>query len=410
VVRALCQRNGDSPDVDRLIIFNWDSYGDNSLRAISKSVVKYQKYFPHLGKNIRFDPALRLLVLSLFLALIQPAPILIVAGQHEAVRSSHPIVAVHTRLTDEVEPWKIQRSLQMVREMGASSIVEFFPWAYYHGQDGGIAWEHPDLVIEHASAQGLKVVARLGLTPAWARPTGTPLTHLDEGAYDDFASFAAQFAARYEGKVDSLIIWNEPNLSYEWGYRQTPVSDYVNLLMKAYPAIKEANPEMRVLAGALAPTLEPEGSPWGLNDLIYLNRMYEEGAANYFDGLSVHAYGLTFPPDTPADPGLLNYRRVELVREIMIKNNDQETPILITETGWNDHPRWTLAVKPGQRIQYTIDALELAEKEWPYVEMVAIWAFRLPAPSKSYMDSYTLVTPEFVKKPIYDTLQEYAGN
>jgi hypothetical protein len=112
----------------------------------------------------------------------------------------------------------------------------------------------------------------------------------------------------------------------------------------------------------------------------------------------------------PADPNLLDYRRVELVRKIMTDNNDHDTPILITETGWNDHPRWTLAVKPGQRIQYTIDALDWAEKEWPFVEMVAIWAFRLPAPSKSYMDSYTLVTPEFFKKPIYDSLQEYTGN
>jgi hypothetical protein len=361
-------------------------------------------------KDIQLVPAIRLLILSLIFAIIQPAPILITTGKQETVSSNHPIVGVHTRLTDEVEPWKIQRSLQLVREMGASWIVEFFPWAYYHGPDGGIAWEHPDLVVQHASAQGLKVIARLGLTPGWARPAGTPLTYLDESAFDDFANFAARFAARYEGKVDSLIIWNEPNLSYEWGYRVTPVSDYVKLLKTVYPAVKEANPEIRVLAGALAPTLEPEGSPWGLNDLTYLDRMYKEGAADYFDGLAVHAYGLTFPPETPADPNLLDYRRVELVRQVMIENEDQETPILITETGWNDHPRWTLAVKPAQRLQYTIDALDWAEREWPFVEMVAIWAFRLPAPSKSYMDSYTLMTPEFVKKPIYVSLQEYTEN
>ena len=388
----------------------WRRFNHCPLSSVRDTLSQYLRRKSVPGNNIQLGPAFRLLILTLILTIIQPAPNLIVPGQQETVKSLHPIVGVHTRLTDEVEPWKIQRSLQLVREMGASWIVEFFPWAYYHGQDGGIAWEHPDLVIEHASAQGLKVIARLGLTPAWARPADTPLTHLDESAYDDFASFAAQFAARYEGKVDSLIIWNEPNLSYEWGYRPTPVSDYVKLLKTVYPAIKAANPEIRVLAGALAPTLEPEGSPWGLNDLTYLDRMYKEGAADYFDGLAVHAYGLTFPPETPADPDLLNYRRVELVREIMIENDDPETPILITETGWNDHPRWTLAVKPGQRIQYTIDALDRTEKEWPFVELVAIWAFRFPAPSKSYMDSYTLVTPEFVNKPIYDSLQEYTGN
>ena len=64
---------------------------------------------------------------------------------------------------------------------------------------------------------------------------------------------------------------------------------------------QEANPDITVLAGALAPTLEPAGSPWGLNDLVYLDQMYTAGAADYFDGLAVHVYGLTFPPE--AEPG-----------------------------------------------------------------------------------------------------------
>ena len=37
-------------------------------------------------------------------------------------------------------------------------------------------------------------------------------------------------------------------------------------------------------------------------------------------------------------------------------------------------------------------------------------AFRFPAPTKSFMDYYTLVTPEFVAKPIYTELQEFTGN
>jgi hypothetical protein len=298
----------------------------------------------------------------------------------------------------------------MVREMGAPWIVEFFPWAYYHAADGGVAWEHPDLVVNHAHAQGLQVIARIGLTPGWARPSDTPLTYLDADAYDDFAVFAAAFAERYRGKVSAIIIGNEPNLNYEWGYRITTYWDYVDLLKVVYTAVKAVNPDIIVLAGALAPTLEPEGSPWGLNDLTYLAGMYEAGAADYFDGLAVHAYGLTFPPETDPSSELLNFRRVELVRQVMVEHGDAAKSIFITETGWNDHPRWTMAVRPGQRIQYTLDALAFAEANWPYVEMVAIWAFRFPAPTKSYMDYYTLVTPEFVAKPIYDEIKRYTGN
>ena len=138
--------------------------------------------------------------------------------------------------------------------------------------------------------------------------------------------------------------------------------------------------------------------------------MYQAGAANFFDGLAVHAYGLNFPPDADPGPQLLNFRRVELVREIMVANDDADTSIYITETGWNDHPRWTRAVRPAQRIQYTLDAIRYAENNWPYVELVAIWAFRYPAPTRSYPDYFTLVTPEFVAKPIFDALKEFSGN
>jgi len=363
-----------------------------------------------LIKGASFGAGWRLFLIALVIALLQPAPLLVVPGPRQEVQTRHPILGVHTRLTDEVEPWKIKRTLQMVREAGASWIVEFFPWAYYHAADGGIAWDHPDLVVEHANAQGLSVVARLGLTPEWARPPETPLNYLDASAYADFADFAAAFAKRYEGKVTHVIVLNEPNLSYEWGYRKVPPEEYVELLKVVYPAIKAASPSTQVLAGALAPTVEPSDSPWAYNDLDYLSGIYKAGGAAFFDGLAVHAYGLTFPALSEPDESILNFRRVELIRALMVQNGDEETPILVTETGWNDHPRWTLAVKPAQRIQYTLDALEYAEKNWPYVQGIALWAFRFPAPTKSYMDYFTLVTPEFVTKPIYDFLRDYTGN
>lgn len=365
-----------------------------------------------IGRDLQLDyqPGIRLLCLTFLLTLIQPAPLLILPGPPRTVHTTHPIVGTHTRLTDEVEEWKIQRTFELVREMGSPWVVEFFPWAYYQAEDGGIAWEHPDLVIDHAVAQGLTVIARIGLTPAWARPPDTPLSYLDADSYDEYAAFAAAFASRSRDRVNYIIIGNEPNLSSEWGYRVTSPKDYVDLLRVVYPAVKKANPDMIVLAGALAPTLEPAGSPWAMNDLDYLAGMYEAGAADYFDGLAVHTYGLTFPPEADPEPDILNFRRVELVRQVMVAHGDSETPIYITESGWNDHPRWTAAVRPSQRIAYTIDALKYAEENWPFVRMMAIWAFRYPAPFKNYRDYYTLVTSEFITKPIYDAIKQYTGN
>jgi hypothetical protein len=353
---------------------------------------------------------LRIIGLLFVVIALKPAPDLVIIGRQQTVSTTLPVMGVHTRLTDEVEEWKIKRSLEMVREMGATTIVEFFPWAYYQDKNKTIAWQHPDLVINHAHAQGLKVIARIGLTPAWARPEETTLNYLDTDSYDEFAAFTAEFAARYAGKITAIIVWNEPNLAFEWGYQETTAADYVSLLATTASAVRAVNSEVLILGGALAPTLEPIGSPWGLNDLIYLDEMYKAGAADHMDGLAVHTYGFRFPPEVEPAPDLLNFRRFELYHEIMLRYGDTQGRVFITETGWNDHPRWTRAVRPGARIDYTARALIYLQNEVPWVETAAIWMFRTPAPTKSYMDAYTLVTPEFIEKPIYLALQELTAS
>jgi len=344
---------------------------------------------------------------------IRPPHVLVVLGPPQQVATTNPLVGVHTRLTDEVQDWKIQRTLRMVREMGSPWIVEYFPWPYVEPQEGEFTWGHSDVVVEHAQNQGLTLIARLGWVPGWARPDldeqETTLTYLDAVHYDEFADFVAAFVSRYRGRVNHVIIWNEPNLSFEWGYRPVDPEGYVELLRAVYPRVHAANPDVVVLAGALAPTLEPEGSAAGLNDLAYLERMYQAGAASSFDALAIHAYGLTFPPEEPPAADAINFRRVELLREIMVANGDGDKPVYVTEAGWNDHPRWARSVRPGQRIEYTIGAYEWARQNWPWCACVAMWAFRYPAPTHSYQDYYAFVTETFQPKVIYLEVQKYTG-
>jgi len=329
------------------------------------------------------------------------------------VVTANPLVGVHTRLTDEVEEWKIQRTLQLVREMGAPWIVEFFPWPYIEPEEGEFDWSHSDAVVEHAENQGLTVIARLGWVPEWARPETreqeTTHTYLDADHYGDFANFVAAFVARYRGRVKHVIVWNEPNLSFEWGYRPVDPEGYVELLRTVYPRARAANPDVVVLAGALAPTLEPEGSTAGMNDVTYLERMYQAGVAPYFDALAVHAYGLTFPPEESPASDKINFRRVELLRAGMVAHGDGDKPVYVTEAGWNDHPRWAGSVRPAQRIEYTIGAYEWARQRWPWCACVAMWAFRYPAPTYSYHDYYSFVTTDFEPKVIYLEVQNYTG-
>jgi polysaccharide biosynthesis protein PslG len=353
---------------------------------------------------------LRIAIGWIVLGTLVPAAPRAPLGEPQTVETVHPQVCVHTRLIDEVHEWVIQRSLQLVREMGADTIVEFFPWAYVEQSDDQYDWASVDRIIRHARNQGLHIIGRMGLVPAWARPDiegqFTTLNYLPEESFDDFAEFVAQFAARYAGVVDQLIIWNEPNLAFEWGYQGVDPAGYARLLQAVYAPTHAANPNVVILAAPLAPTLEPPGSPNGLDDLLYLEAFYQAGAADYFDALAMHTYGFTEPPEAPPAPSALNFRRVELLHEIMQRYDNK--PVYITESGWNDHPRWTKAVRPSLRVSYTVESFRWAESRWPWVEKLCVWALRYPVSTHSYPDNFTLLTGDLQPRPIYFALQAYA--
>ncbi len=357
-----------------------------------------------LGRTLAY---LVLIALALPWLLRAPQP-LVRLGQPQKVATINPKMGVHTRLTDEVEEWKIQRTLAMVREMGAPWLVEYFPWGYYEPEKGRYEWAHADMVVNHAVAQGLTVIGRIDFVPEWARPADTTFRYLDEEHFADLGDFVYAFVSHFRERVPYVIIWNEPNLSFEWGYRPVDPAAYTRLLRICYQRAKEADPSVQVVAAGLAPTTVPEGSEWGMDDLVYLQRMYDAGAKDCFDALAIHAYGWTFPPDSPPAPDLLNFARAELSHEVMVRNGDGGKPALITEGGWNDHPRWTRGVKPAQRIRYTIRAYEKARQEWGWCRAVALWAFRYPRPAKTYQDYFTFVAPDFTPKPIYLAVQRYA--
>ncbi len=343
------------------------------------------------------------------LMLLRPGPRDWLPAETQHVETAKPKVCLHTLLENEVEEKKILWTLQLARELGASTIVQFFPWAYVETRPGHYDWTGFDRIVNHARRQGLSIIARLGLVPAWLNADdSSTLNTLPDWAFPKFAAFAAAFAERYESQIERLIIWNEPNLSFEWGYQPAVPKRYARLLQMTYPAIKAANPNALVLAGALAPTLEPPGSSAGMNDLLFLREMYAAGAGDYFDALAIHSYGLRDEPEAEPAAHRLNFRRAELLREIMRQHGDAAKPVSITESGWNDHPRWQHAVRSSQRSAYTVRAYEYAGAHWNWLDQLCLWAFRYPADLNSYPDNYTLVSAGFVKKPIYFALQDYA--
>ncbi len=326
-----------------------------------------------------------------------------------SVTTTNPLIGVHTRLTGIGDEAYVQRTLAQVNEMGASWIVELFPWAYIQPRSRyGFDWHGADLVIAHARAQGLNVVARLDIVPAWARPPNTTDRYLDRDHFADFAAFAAAFAARYAPQgVRHIVIWNEPNLRFEWGERPPDPGAYTDLLKHTYPAIKAAAPEALVIAGALSPGPGLADGTLRMDDMQYLASLADAGAFPFFDMWAVHAYGGLEPPAAEPDLTRVNFRRIELVRDLLDRLGGADKRIIITEGGYNDHPRWSGAVRPAERVRWTIETYEWSRR-YPWLEATILWQFSTPFLTRSYPDAWNFVHPDGSPRAIYLAVQEYA--
>lgn len=327
-------------------------------------------------------------------------------------------LGVNTRLELET-PAGVTRSLRLAQAAGIRWIRQEFLWTdlerrkgqYRHETTGRNTWDKYDHIVDTAASHGIRIIARLDRPPEWARPPDSSGTHPPLN-YLDYGDFVYDFVTRYRGRISHIQIWNEPNLNHEWGDRPVDPAAYVELLRTAYRRAKEADPTIRVLAAGLAPTLERGDR--GLDDLAFLERMYEHGAKDFFDIASVMAYGLwTDADDHRIAPERTNFPRLILTRRLMEAWGDSSKPIWVSEFGWNALPDgWQGRPSPwgsfsvAEQHRSTVRALARARDEWPFVGVMALWVLRIPGVHPDDPTAFfALLDDDWQPRPLYASLQ-----
>jgi len=337
---------------------------------------------------------------------------------------------VNTFLEQEVELEKRERTLQMVKAAGFRWIRQEFPWEdiEIHGKGDfedrrhepyRSAWEKYDHIVELAEKYDLGIIARLSNPPAWSRAAGNDLGSLaPPDNYADYGDFVYAVVSRYKGRIKYYQIWNEPNIYPEWGERPVDPEAYTELLKVGYTRAKEADPEVVIICGALASTIELDYHPHGLNDFIFLQRMYDTGARDYFDVLAMQGYGLwSGPTDRRMQPRVLNFSRPLYIRDIMVRNGDEHKPIWLSEVNWNAVPEGFPSGAPygqvseEQQARYVVEAYQRIREEWPWVGVVNFWFFKRATDLEKDRPEYyfRMVEPDFTPLPVYEAVKEYAN-
>lgn len=306
-----------------------------------------------------------------------------------------PIAGINVELT-QYSPEQLSAQLDAIAELGFVQVRQTFYWEQIEPEQGVFEWSSYDPIVEAvAEHPQLELIAVLDGSPAWARSRTSPEHPFSPPAsVATFGDFAAAFADRYQDQIDYYQIWDEPNLRSHWGNTDPEPAIYTAMLQTSYTAIHTSDPSATVIAAALAPTVER--GPANYNEIEYLNTMYVNGAADYFDAAAGKPYGYDSGPDD-RHVDAFNFSRLILMRETMVSHGDGDKPIWGSNFGWNHLPDdWAGPpsiwgqVSADQQVQFTKAAYQRAIEEWPWVAGLILQHWQPDAPADDPIQGFAV--------------------
>jgi hypothetical protein len=261
-------------------------------------------------------------------------------------------------------------------------------WCDAESNRGNVDFSQMDRLIGAAASKGIKVLFSVVCAPNWSRA--------DRGAggsgppdnMQDAADFMGKLAGKYcGGALGAIEVWNEHNLLTEWHGKSISAPLYMDMLKRSHASIKAACPGIVVVSGAPTPT--GVMSSTAIDDVVFLEQLYQNGLKDYSDAIGAHPSGFLNPPEAaPGTPNAIGqfqghrsfYFRgtMEGYRAVMVKYGDSNKQIWPTEFGWGVDPN----PKPGyeyekfisleQQAKWLVTAYQMM-KGWGWVGVAILW-------------------------------------
>ena len=249
------------------------------------------------------DPAIILKIL------IAGFLVVILTGVHIQYR---PVIGVQIESNSASLPWLVEPSW----------VRKWLRWYEIELRAGVYTWgNRNDRAILEISESRNPLLLTIITTPRWARIYPEKRCSPPRPEYlDDFATFVIAAIDRYQ--PDAIELINEPEVAYNqldneldywigcWGPHGYY---YAEMLKTVYPAVKQAHPEILILAGSLM-LEEFQEDFWP--DVI------NTGGVGFYDVVSFHGY--SYYPINDFDVAL---RKAQYLRDI-----GETAPLWLTET------------------------------------------------------------------------------
>jgi hypothetical protein len=207
-----------------------------------------------------------------------------------------------------------EKSIERMKEAGVGWVRMDFLWQDIEPEEGNFKFDKYDQIVELLAKNNIHILGILNYSVGWAALCGEWNCPPKDNAL--FVKYATKVIGRYKNKVKHWEVWNEPDSQVYWS-KQDGLKSYCALLKDVYIAAKKVDPDCKILNGGLA------------NGLAYVNKLYDNGAKDYFDILNIHFF--ESPLHKNGIKAVAAYPK--LAYKVMSRNGDGGKKIWITEIG-----------------------------------------------------------------------------
>jgi hypothetical protein len=260
----------------------------------------------------------------------------------------------------------------------------------------------------------------------------------------DYVNFVMTLLDRYPGMIHAIEIWNEQNLDREWTSTEgmgASATNYVELLRQTYRAIKNIDPGIIVISGALSPTggfVDSAGVVRAIDDFAYLDQLIDAGLLNVTDCVGAHHNGYNIGPTVPWDAvppdpdatfrGPFDnphhswsfYSTLQTYADkIALAGGDQR--LCVTEFGWpsvedlDGYPQgfeFALDNTLQEQADFTVAALTFMEQSG-YVWIANIWNLnygpQINWDATNDNTPYSFIGPDYARRPVFDAVARWTA-
>ena len=331
------------------------------------------------------------------------------------------------------------RLADIVKGAGLNWVKQQIPWEEVENRPGVFNWGPTDRLVNTMNAKGLNILLSVVKSPdfykAEASKRGTGHGRPADPA--KLRDFMREIAARYKDRVQAYEIWNEENLSLEWGtFSNASYGQFVQLVKNGYLGVKESDPNAIVILGAPTPT-GVLSNTIAIDDAVYLQRVfdYNNGEVfDYFEALGVHPNGGANAPDDwvgsahnsnakcgggwSTHPSFFFDRYKELYNLMAARGHPEKT-VWFTEFGWATIGGPGGPAAPARGYEYAAcnseadqatflaRAFAKVRAESSYVTHMIMWNlnFQQVVPNTDEKWAFGILRPDLSPRPAYDAIR-----